>query len=355
MYPLNEAQPYPFRQWWMIAYSWEVTRSILGRTILGERVVLYRTNAGEAIVMSGICPHRMYPMEKGQLVGDSIQCGYHGIRYDKSGRCDLVPTQKSAVPASLRRYPVAEIGGSIWVWTGESELADPGLMPPLARMGIGADGWKVVETDGPIHLEGRYTLLIDNLLDLSHATFIHSDTIPGAELLAKLPCEVLKDDKSYNNRRVARNIPSNPFIRALFPDFDGMMDEQFDAEYFGPGLVRTGGDFLVSGTDRRLGTVNFVHIMTPETPGTTHYFISTTRDIRLDDPAIDGLFLDQNKYTGPQDTAAIASIERVLQSGSALPQEISVRADVGSIQVRRILAAQIRAEVESKRSGSTAL
>lgn len=329
----------------MLAYSREVTRSILGRTILGERVVLYRTEAGAAVVMSGICPHRMYPMEKGRLVGDALQCAYHGITYDATGRCTQVPSQDSPVPAAaLRQYPVIEQGGSIWVWTGEPELADPALMPPLAQLGIGAQGWAADENEAPIHIEGRYTLLIDNLLDLSHATFIHADTIPGAAFVASVPCEPVNGEKTFNNRRTGRNIPGNPFLKMLFPEYDGPVDQRFDAEYFGPCLVRTGGDLHASGTDRRLGTVNFVHMMTPETPTTTHYFVTTTRDFRLDDSAIRAAFMHFNATIAPQDEAAIAAIERVFQTSATLPAEVSVRADVGSIQVRRRLAAQIRAE-----------
>ena len=108
MYPLDTPSPYPRRQWWMAAWSNEVQRSVLGRTILGEKVVLYRTESGEAVCPSGICPHRMYPLEKGRLVGDSLQCGYHGITFDASGRCTHVPSQDAAAPAALRRYPVFE-------------------------------------------------------------------------------------------------------------------------------------------------------------------------------------------------------------------------------------------------------
>jgi vanillate O-demethylase monooxygenase subunit len=113
MYPLHAPSPYPRRQLWMAAWSKEVGRSVLGRTILGEKVVLYRTESGEAVCMSGICPHRMYPLEKGRLVGDSLQCGYHGITFDASGvvpRClpRTLPHRRhcAAIPCSSGRGTV---------------------------------------------------------------------------------------------------------------------------------------------------------------------------------------------------------------------------------------------------------
>jgi vanillate O-demethylase monooxygenase subunit len=173
----------------MAAWSKEVGRSVLGRTILGEKVVLYRTESGEAVCMSGICPHRMYPLEKGRLVGDSLQCGYHGITFDASG---VVPRcLPRTLPAALRRYPVLERAGDRWIWTGEPEGADPRLMPPLDEVGL-CDGWRV-EKQGPIGLDGRYTLLIDN---------------PARSIARELhPC------RHYSGRRArgARSLRADPF------------------------------------------------------------------------------------------------------------------------------------------------
>ncbi len=343
MYPLTEAQPFPRRQWWMVAYSSEIGREALGKTILDERVVLYRKENGEAVAVSGICPHRMYPLEHGCLIGDSIQCGYHGITYSPNGQCVSVPSQSGAAPVALRSYPVVERGGTIWMWTGEPELADSALMPDLAAIGLDAPGW-VAEQTRYIHLPARFTLLIDNLLDLTHISFVHADTIPAADAVASIPAEAVSGEKTFNLRRIARHIPSNPLLKMFFPDYDGAVDEDFDAEYFGPCLVRTGGGFYATGTGRSLGSMNFVHLMTPETAHSTHYHVIISRNFRTDDSVIAKWCFNSSNEIGPQDQAALTRIEQMLQSGLALPQEVSVRADVGSIQVRKRLSAQIRSE-----------
>ena len=132
-YPLTTEQPYPRRQWWAAATAAEVSRSLMARDILGERVLLYRQEDGTAVAVSGICPHRAFPLEKGRLVGDSVQCGYHGFTFGPDGACQRVPSQ-NGVPqhAALRRYPVVERGGVVWIWTGEESTADPALLPDLA-------------------------------------------------------------------------------------------------------------------------------------------------------------------------------------------------------------------------------
>jgi vanillate O-demethylase monooxygenase subunit len=284
----------------------------------------------------------MYPLEKGRLVGNDIQCGYHGFKYDTKGVCVLTPSQDSPAPACLRTYPLIEHGGTVWIWTGEADLADPALMPDLASVGVGSPGW-AADMSSCFELKGRYTLLIDNLLDLTHVSFIHIDTLPNGEAVAKLPYELVSSGKSLNVRRVGKGIPSNPFLKLLFPDYDGPVDQSFDAEYMGPCLIRTAGQMWASGTGAPLGTLNFLHIITPETATTTRYYVITTRNFGLGSPAISAMSDHFTKTIGPQDQDAIEAIEQVLRQGNR-PREISCRADAGDIQVRRRLSAQIEAE-----------
>lgn len=96
MHPLNQAQPYPFNQWWIAAYAADVGREILSRNILAQQVIMYRTEEGEAVVLAGVCPHRSFPLAQGLLVGDAVQCPYHGFTLDQKGTCVRVPSQTSS-------------------------------------------------------------------------------------------------------------------------------------------------------------------------------------------------------------------------------------------------------------------
>jgi len=354
MHPLKVEQPYPYEQWWVAAYSAEIGRTIAARTILGMPLILYRTEAGEAVALSGICPHRSFPLDQGCLVGDSVRCGYHGFTFAASGECVEVPSQ-SGVPthSALRRYPVAERGDLIWIWTGSEETADPALLPDIEAMGPGNPGW-TVEQHPPATIAARYTLLIDNLLDLSHASFIHSDTIPAGEKVAALPVELIETEKSLNVRRLGRNLPPNPFFRLMFPDHDGPIDQSFDAEYFGPHLIRTGGALHASATGERLGTQNYIHLITPETPTTLRYFVVTARDFGADNAALGRLHLDMGTRIQPQDQAAIEAIEKVLQTLAPHPREVSARVDTGALKVRKRLTDQIVAEQRARREPAAA-
>ncbi len=357
MYPLNVPQPYPFEQWWIAAYGSEIGRTLLTRTILGRPVVFYRTEAGEPVALAGLCPHRLFPMARGCLIGDAVQCGYHGFTYDKTGRCIRIPSQDSVPPNfAIRRYPVAERGGLVWIWTGDAGTADPTRLPHLESMGPGSSDW-AVEYHPLVTIRGRYQLLIDNLLDLSHISFIHATTIPGGGAVVRIPPQISDTPVSYNIERIGRQLPGNPHMQLLFPGYSGPVDHHFDAEYFGPNLIRTGGAILASAAApsaeaHPLGITNFIHGITPESPTSVHYFVMTTRNFRLKDQTLSAANLAMGALIQPQDLEAIEAIEVNVPQFASTRRELSCMADAGAIQVRRRLAAQIRAELKLQRPDS---
>jgi phenylpropionate dioxygenase-like ring-hydroxylating dioxygenase large terminal subunit len=342
MYPLDVEQPYPRNQWWVAAYASEVSRDLLARDILGEPVILYRTQAGAAVALAGICPHRAFPLSKGCVVDDAVQCGYHGFQFAADGACQKVPSQ-SGVPqnARLRSYPVEERGGLIW--TGAPERADPAQIPDVASIGLGREDW-AVEQHQLATVEARYTLLIENLLDLSHVTFIHDKTIPGGEKVAAIPVSVVETEKSLTVQRRGENLPLNPLIKMQFPEQEGPVHQHFDAEYLGPCMIRTGGAMYDASTGRELGIQNYIHMMTPASPTRLHYFVNTARNFGIDKAHLGEMQMGMGSRIQPEDIDAIEAIERVLQSGATMPREISARVDNGALKVRRRLAAQILAE-----------
>jgi len=346
-YPLPTRQPYPLRQWWVAARSTELGPSILARTLLDMPVVLFRTAAGEAVALQGICPHRLFPFARGRRVGDTIECGYHGMRFDAAGRCVHIPTQP-AVEGKLgvRSFPLRERGGLVWIWMGDAQLATQAPLPDIDSTGVGCPGW-ATEYHALATARARYTLLIENLMDLSHISFIHADTIPAGEAVASLPFEIFETERSLNVRRSARGMPPNPYLRMLFPDNAERVDQSFDAEYLAPGLIRTGGlieAVPAQGAPRPLGTTNFVHAITPETAHSVHYFVQTARDFRIDEAALGRMNEESGMKIQPQDIDAIEAIEQFAPRFGNTRTEISCAADAGAIRVRRRLGLQIAAE-----------
>ena len=86
---------FPRNFWYVAAMSQELGDGLLQRWILNEPVVMYRISSGRVVAMLDRCPHRSYPLSKGERVGDNLRCNYHGLVYEPGGKCVHIPAQKN--------------------------------------------------------------------------------------------------------------------------------------------------------------------------------------------------------------------------------------------------------------------
>ena len=109
--------------WYVGAWSNELVQDkLLPRTLLDDPIVFFRTQTGTAAALFDRCPHRFAPLSRGRLEGEAIECGYHGLRFDRTGACVLNPYNPGHVPprAHVRTYPLHEQQGIVWIWMGEA-------------------------------------------------------------------------------------------------------------------------------------------------------------------------------------------------------------------------------------------
>lgn len=349
VYPFEDGQTFPKNQWYIAACSHEVGRSLFERTILDERLVFYRKEDGTPVALDGICPHRNLPMAQGHLDGDAVRCGYHGLRFEADGRCSDIPTQPN-VPASFttRSYPVLERWQWIWVWMGDPAQADPALLPDTGAAGIDVPGWRA-DVNDVVHLKARFSLLIDNLMDLSHIAYVHVQTIGRTERVerATAPAEMSEVDGRVHVVRTTKNLPVEGFHRFLHPACEGPVDLTLRSDFLAPGLVNAGGPYSVmSATGAPVGKLNFVHGVTPETLHTTHYFPAVSRNFRLDDEGLSQALLKQERAVLSEDLVALEQVEQAVQRQGNTRRELSVLADAGALRVRRRLIDMMKAEAK---------
>ena len=118
--------------WYAAIWSKDLQARPIGRTFLNEKVALFRNGGGQAAALEDCCCHRAAPLSKGEVAGDYLACGYHGLKYDINGQCVEVPGQ-TMIPrgAKVRSYPVCEKWGAVWIWMGEPAKADESKIPNL--------------------------------------------------------------------------------------------------------------------------------------------------------------------------------------------------------------------------------
>ncbi|MGE0294535.1 MAG: Rieske 2Fe-2S domain-containing protein [Hyphomonadaceae bacterium] len=160
--------------WYLAGWGHEFAKGALTPVmILGEPIVIYRGETGAAHALEDRCPHRHAPLSKGRIEGEDVRCMYHGIRFGPDGRCTELPGQE-VIPKAVfaRRYSAVEKHGGVWIWMGDAAAADAGLVPDF--VGPDSDEWAVQA--GSIDINADAQLLIDNLLDVSHASYVHERT-----------------------------------------------------------------------------------------------------------------------------------------------------------------------------------
>ena len=189
--------------WYIAAMSDEIGRSLLQRWILDEPVVMYRTEDGGPVALRDVCPHRSMPLSMGELLGDQLRCGYHGLVFAPDGRCTHIPAQTHISERwCVKSFPIVEKWRWLWIWTGDPKAADETLISDF-HWNEDPD-W--IPTGGHFEIKCHYQLLVDNLLDLSHLAFVHRTTI-GTDAVAENPATVTREG---DNVRIVRSMPSCP-------------------------------------------------------------------------------------------------------------------------------------------------
>ncbi|MHA2182098.1 MAG: aromatic ring-hydroxylating dioxygenase subunit alpha [Promethearchaeota archaeon] len=165
-------------QWYAVLESHEVPRDNLISVVrLGETLVFWRNKNGELICLKDKCSHRGAKLSIGKICdnGEGVECPFHGLRYDKSGQCTLIPAngKKTPVPERYKvvSYPAREKHNFIWIWWGEPQFEYPPI-PFFANID-NKFSYKTHTEIWPVH----YSRAIENQLDVVHLPFVHHNTI----------------------------------------------------------------------------------------------------------------------------------------------------------------------------------
>ncbi len=333
--------------WYVIAWEHEIPeRGLFARKVLNEPIVMFRTSNG-LVAMEDRCSHRLAPLSKGYHEGDSVRCGYHGLRFDGSGRCveapgcDVIPAR-----ARVRTYPVISHNRWIFIWMGDPELADPSLLPD--NFSCDHPDWTYIP--GYLHYDTPYLLICDNLLDFSHLSYVHASTLGGATEIAHAKPEIEEVPNGIRISRFVPNIPPPPFYRSM-QRFDGNIDRWFVYDFLLPGtlLMSSGGRPVGNAPDDMRGGIELhsCQTLTPETETSTHYFFQQSHRSSIKDPAVTQALYNGLVRAFEEDRDMITAQYEILRDSPDSPM-VAMSIDAALIRFRRLL--ESRVAVEQQRS-----
>lgn len=349
-YPFLDDRAYARNQWYIAAWAVEVGDQPMARTILDQEVVFWRTGDGQVSALAGLCPHRWAPMATGKVLGDTLQCPYHGAEFDRLGACVRVPGMDRPPPAlSLQRFPVVELGACIWIWPGDAAACDLALLPDAASVGLAGEGWRV-DRAGPLTIQARPQLLLENLFDQSHLATVHPSTltVDGVHIIPTFVEHAITEARFS----VVRELPVTAVddgARVVFPDIGDFMTARLFNELLGVGLINSIGSHSFSveadgAAPRLVGRMNFLHGVTPCTANSTHYFGALTRDFARDNDDLTTLLMERNVQVMLEDVRVLEAIEPGLDAHADSRREVSFATDAAAMQVRRRMARTIGRE-----------
>lgn len=334
--------------WYVVGWSRDFGRELTPLTVMDEDIVVYRTEAGEAVALTDECPHKRLPLSKGRLVGDAVQCGYHGMTFGCDGKCVRIPGQ-SNLPSSawVRGYPVHEARGIVWIWMGEAAQADPALVFDMAE--FDDPRWAPHYGDA-LSIESHYLPLADNLCDPAHVSFVHPTTL-GSAASEDVPIDCERRGRTVVTSRWIRNAPPVGFFKA-FGNFAGKVDRWHYYTLHAPNVAVI--DFGSAATEDAIGEEQrdrgvrlfALHFLTPVSQTRTVDHWMHLRNIGLDDEGLGERMNEQFRVAFAEDKSILETIQ-ARETKPPARRGVKLAIDRGPNHLRRIIA-----EMAAEESGA---
>lgn len=343
--------------WYVAAWAEEVGHALFTRRILDEPVVMYRKSDGTPVALIDRCAHKLAPLSLGRLIGDEVQCGYHGLHFDCTGQCTRVPGQdKIPAQAKVHSFPVVERYNLIWIWMGDPALADPDRIIEVRR--YNEPGWAVIDGQYQYH-RTCYLNIAENLVDPAHTTYVHKATIgnPAAEEVP-VTIDVGKTEQGIDYVRAYRwtnNAEPPPIDKTLGHFGDGLTDRCQSYNYFPPSVslvdvttMKAGQEHTEENMDKGQRAYSYKFV-TPETESRTHFFWMHVRNFNLDEDtseriaAMNATFQEDNVMTSAMQREHEAAGKR---------QQAWLAIDAAPSRVAKMIEQMAKAESEAAQAAS---
>ena len=349
---------FPKNTWYVACTPQDIDDKPLGRKICGERIVFYRGDENRVAALEDFCPHRGAPLSLGFVREGRLVCGYHGLEMGCEGKTIAMPGQRVRGFPAIRSYPVEERYGFIWVWPGDAALADPAKIPHQAWH----DHPEWAYGGGMFHIPCDYRLMIDNLMDLTHETYVHSSSI-GQKEIDEVPCKTVVNGDEVVTSRFMENITAPPFWQMALRGnnlADDVPVDRWQICRFSPpshvmievGVAHAGQGGYDAPAEHKAYSI-VIDFITPETETSIWYFWGMARHFNPKDEALTASIREGQGKIFSED---LEMLQRQQQNLLDYPERglLKLNIDAGGVQSRKILDRIMAEEQTATASVSTA-
>ncbi len=326
----------------------------LGRTICNQQMAFFRGVDGKVAAVEDFCPHRGAPLSLGKVCKGHLQCGYHGLEMGSDGKTVHMPGQRVRGFPAIKTFAVVERYGFVWVWPGEQTQADEAQMPVFEFF----DNPAWAYGGGLYHVKADYRLMIDNLMDLTHETYVHATSI-GQPEIDEAPCDTQVHGDQVITQRFMNGIQAPPFwqmaMQANGLDPQAQVDRWQICRFTPPSHIMIDVGVALAGNGGFDGPSEVkaysvvVDFITPETETSHWYHWGMARNFKPGDAALtDSIRQGQGKIFSED----MEMLQRQQDNLLRWPERklLMLNIDAGGVQSRRIIDRLLTKET----SGATA-
>ncbi|MCX7278851.1 MAG: aromatic ring-hydroxylating dioxygenase subunit alpha [Burkholderiales bacterium] len=332
---------FPKNAWYVACMPDDIADKPLGRKICGESMVFYRGPEGQAVALEDFCPHRGAPLSLGKVENGKLTCGYHGLEMGCDGKTVSMPGQRVRGFPPIRKFAVIERYGFIWVWPGNPDLADESKLHHLEW----ADNPAWAYGGGLFHINCDYRLMVDNLMDLTHETYVHASSI-GQKEIDEAPVKTVVNGDEVITSRYMENISAPPFWRMALRGnnlADDVPVDRWQVCRFTPpshvmievGVAHAGKGGYDAPAEHKAASI-VVDFITPETETSIWYFWGMARSFNPQDAALTASIREGQGKIFSEDLEMLEKQQRNLL---AHPDRklLMLNIDAGGVQSRKVI------------------
>lgn len=339
---------FPKNAWYVACTPDEIVDKPLGRTVCGENIAFYRGEGGRVAAVENFCPHRGAPLSLGTVRNGKLVCGYHGLEMGCDGKVVAMPGQIVRVFPAVKSYAVVERYGFIWVWPGDAALATADTIAHLDWY----DNPAWAYGGGLFHIQCDYRLMVDNLMDLTHETYVHAASI-GQKEIDEAPCKTTVDGDTVVTSRFMHNITAPPFWQMALRGnqlADDVPVDRWQICRFTPpssvmievGVAHAGHGGYAAQAEHKVSSI-VVDFITPETETSIHYFWGMARQFNPTDQSLTDAIREGQRKIFSED---LEMLELQQKNLLAHPNRKLLRLDIdaGGVHARKVLARMVERE-----------